>query len=120
MVFLAGCSSKSDPPDTGAKETVKTYVEALIRQDWKQAYSVLDVDSKTRFSQEQFSLSAQNYCRRLGDPDKVIVQSCQEKGIDATAHVILMGSRRSKGAVSLRRTDPGWGIVLPSTFGQDN
>jgi hypothetical protein len=121
-VFTAGCGKKSEPPaDTGAREAVQTYFEALIHQDWNQAYSLLDVDSKKRCNQEQFARLAQNYQRNLGfDPAKVIVQFCQENGDEATAHVVFTGGGRRRGAVVLRHTDAGWGVVLPSNFGLVN
>ncbi len=119
MVLTAGCGKRSEPPaDTGAREAVQTYFEALIHRDWHQAYSLLDADSKMRCNQELFARLAQNYQRNLGfDPAKVIVQFCQENGDEATAHVVFAGGGRRRGAVILRHTEAGWGVVLPSNFG---
>ena len=123
--FLIGCShSPEQPPGTGAKECAQGYYEALIRQDWPKAFACLDPESKKRSSSSQFSRLAQSYRSGLGfEPDTMHVRACEERGTDATAHVVLTGqagtkSHRYKDAVALRRGDSGWRVVLPANFGQ--
>jgi hypothetical protein len=125
VVIVAGCTRASiQPPGTGAKKAVQSYYEALVRRDWEKAYSVLDADSKARCTQEQFSQLAPNYRSRLGfEPDAVHVQTCDEQQAEATAHVVLTGraatkDRRYKDAITLRRDDQVWHVVLPENFGQ--
>jgi hypothetical protein len=123
-VALIGCDQPPEErPDTGAKECVQAYYEALLRKDWPRAYAVLDPRSQKRCSSQQFIRLAQSYGSHVGfDPEAVQVWACEERGADATAHVVLTGRsgthyRRYKDAVTLRWTDD-WRIVLPSNFGQ--
>jgi hypothetical protein len=64
------------------------------------------------------------YRRDLGfEPDAIYCRACEERGPDATAHIVLTGrttteESRHKDAVALRRGDDGWQIVLPANFGQ--
>src|SRR5262245_41583968 len=123
--FLIGCNrSPEQPPGTGARESTQAYYEAVIHQDWPKAYAALDPQSKQRFSSQQFSRLAQSYRTGLGfEPDVVYIRACEERGTDATAHVVLTGragtkSHRYKDAVTLRRGDSGWRVVLPANFGQ--
>jgi hypothetical protein len=123
--LLIGCSrSPEQPPGTGAKECVQGYFEALIRQDWSRAYASLDPASQKRSTSQQFNRLAQTYHSNLGfEPDAVHVGACEERGAEATAHVVLTGragtkSHRYKDAVTLRRDDDGWHVVLPPNFGQ--
>jgi hypothetical protein len=66
---------------------------------------------------------AQAYRRNLGfEPEELHVQSCEEKGTEAIAHVVLTGrngshQRRYKDAVVLRPSADGWKILLPIYFG---
>jgi hypothetical protein len=123
--ILAGCNRSSDTTQgTGAKERAQAYFEALIYRDWPQAYSVLDATSQKRCSVESFCRLAESYCIGLGfEPEMVQIRACEERGQDATAHVVLTGRNatkdyRYKDAVALRRGDDGWRVVLSSTFGQ--
>jgi hypothetical protein len=123
--LLIGCNrSPEQPPGTGAKETTQVYFEAVIQQNWPKAYAALDPQSQQRFSSQLFSQLAQSYRSGLGfEPDTVHVRACEERGTDATAHVVLTGhagtkSHRYKDAVTLRRADSGWRVVLPANFGQ--
>jgi hypothetical protein len=123
--LLIGCShSPEQPPGTGAKECAQGYYEALIRQDWPRAFACLDPESRKRSSSSQFSRLAQSYRSGLGfEPDAVHVRACEERGTQATAHVVLTGGGGTKGhrykdAVTLRRDDDGWHVVLPPGFGQ--
>ena len=56
------------------------------------------------------------------DPKELQVQSCDESGTEAIAHVVLTGRdtarlRRYKDAVALRQTVDGWRVILPTAFG---
>jgi hypothetical protein len=124
-VSLIGCGAvPEEPPGTGAKECVQGYFEALIQQDWPKAYAALDPQSQGRCNQQQFSQLARNYRSSLGfEPKTILLRACEERGTQATAHVVLTGrtttqERRYKDAVTLRRGDTGWHVVLPSNFGR--
>jgi len=121
---LIGCGRVAEePPGTGAKECVQAYYEALIHKDWAKGYASLDGQSQKRCSSQQFSRLAQRYRSNLGfEPEVVQVRVCEERGTEATAHVVLTGrsathTRRYKDAVTLRRRDY-WRVVLPPNFGQ--
>src|SRR5579883_1485099 len=123
--LLIGCSrSPEQPPGTGARESTQAYYEAVIQKDWPKAYAVLDPQSQQRISSQQFSRLAQSYRTGLGfEPDAVHVRACEERGNDATAHVILTGRGGTKGhrykdGLTLRRVGDGWRVVLPPNFGQ--
>ena len=123
-VILIGCSQPpEEPADTGAKDCIQQYYEALIRKDWPRAYASLDPQSQKRGTPQQFSQLAQSYHSHLGfDPEAVQVWACEERGTEATAHVVLTGRtpsrhRRYKDAITLRRSDD-WRVVLPRNFGQ--
>jgi hypothetical protein len=123
--LLIGCNRSPEQwPGTGARESTRAYYEAVIQQDWQKAYATLDPQSQQRFSSQQFSRLAQSYRSGLGfEPDAIHVRACEERGTDATAHVVLTGqagtkSHRYKDAVTLRRGDSGWRVVLPANFGQ--
>jgi hypothetical protein len=126
LAGLSGCNSTpAEPPaGTGASEAVKSYYEGLIRQDWQQAYLVLHPDNQKRLSSQEFTLLAQAYRSSLGfEPDELHVQSCDEKGSEALAHVVLTGHNASKemrykDAIALRHGADGWRVVLPATFGR--
>jgi len=121
----AGCrqSPPSPPIDTGAREALETYYGALVRQDWPAAYAALDAGSRSRVSAQQFAALAKDYRRHLGfEPTQAQVRACEEHGAEATAHVTLRGKGATKGSyrdsITLRRSEAGWGVVLPKTFGQ--
>ena len=122
--ILLGCGQlPEESPATGAKECVLGFYAALIQKDWTRAYTFLDPQSQKRYSSQQFSRLAQNYRTSLGfDPERVQVRACEERGAEATAHVVLSGRaathhRRYKDAITLRRSDD-WRVVLPANFGQ--
>jgi hypothetical protein len=123
--ILTGCSrAPESTPGTGAKECVQAYFEALIRQDWASAYAALDIQSHKRCSIQQFGVLARTYHGGLGfEPTEILVRTCEERGEDASAHVVLTGQtatndRRYKDAVTLRRGDDGWRVILPPNFGR--
>lgn len=124
-VAMFGCGrGTSMPPGTGAKEAAQSYFDALIRQDWPKAYAALDPPSRGWCSPDQFARLARTYRSNLGfEPGAVQVRACEERGAEATAHVVLTGraatkDRRYKDAITLRRQDGGWYVILPPNFGQ--
>ncbi|HEY7328952.1 MAG TPA: hypothetical protein VH592_15015 [Gemmataceae bacterium] len=126
LVVLSGCGGTPEAHNgTGAREAVRDYYEGLIRQDWQQAYTALHHESKKRWTLDAFTRLAQAYRRNLGfEPEELHVQSCEEKGTEAVAHVVLTGrnasqQRRYKDAVALRTSADGWKILLPVTFGRN-
>jgi len=128
-VFLAGClffgcGRVQNDPGTGAKECVQSFFQAIINEDWRTAYGDIAPGSPKAATLEQFAPLARGYRINLGfEPDELHIQSCQEHGQEAIAHLILTGrnvdqARRYKDAIKLRRSDDGWRIVLSRTFGQ--
>jgi hypothetical protein len=122
-VALTGCGEKPNPDSgTGAKETVQSYFEAIIQQDWERAYSFLDPECRARWHQARFAQLTQNYRNIASNPAAVKVRSCEEHGNDGVAHVYLVGeagtNHRYRDAVALRRTEEGWKIILPPDFGR--
>ena len=124
VLLVAGCGRPDAPAGTGAREAALGYYEALVRQDWAGAYDALHPDSRRRTSQEQFARLAGQHRQGLGfEPREAHVRACEEHGEEAVAHVTLTGPGKSgqvryRDAVSLRRGEGGWGVVLPSNFGQ--
>ena len=121
---LLGCGRvPEETPGTGAKECAQSYFEALLRKDWPKAYALLDLPSQKRCRSPQFGRLAQSYYSHLGfGPEAVQIRACEERGTEATAHVVLIGHsaahyRRYKDAITLRRSDD-WRVVLPANFGQ--
>ena len=124
LAVLPGCSRTPAPSTgTGAREAVQNYYQGIVRQDWQQAYIALHPDSKKRLTQAEFTSLAEAYRRNLGfNPEEILVQSCEEKGTEAIAHVVLTGhsaahQRRYKDAVVLHQSADGWRVILPDTFG---
>jgi hypothetical protein len=122
---LSGCGGReAGSPDTGSREAVRGYYEALVRKDWPAAYAALHPDSQARTTAAPFARKAEHYRRQIGfEPEQVIVRSCEEHGAEAVAHVVLKGkgpagARSYKDAVVLRQSGSGWGIVLPPRFGE--
>lgn len=121
-VLVSGCRATQMPTDTGARHAVTAYFEALRRQDWAGAYAALDPETQAHCSAEQFAQHAAKYRRGLGfEPENVRIRYCEERGTEATAQVIFHGrvglNRRTyKDGITLRRTEAGWGVVLPSNF----
>jgi hypothetical protein len=72
---------------------------------------------------EQFLRAAENHRRPFGfEPEEARLKSCEEHDAEGTAHVLVTGSAggktlTAKDAVALKRSDAGWGVVLPRSFG---
>jgi hypothetical protein len=119
-----GCGAPpASPSDTGARQVVQDYFEAISRRDWPRAHAVLDAESRRRCDVAEFGRRADQFRRSLGfEPEKIHVRSCEEQGTQAVAHVIIQGRGGSRqkykiGCV-LRRENGAWGINLPRQFGQ--
>jgi hypothetical protein len=120
LLVLAGCTEPAVQPGTGAEAAVRRYYEALVRKDWAGAYAELHGESRTKYTPALFARQAESYRRQMGfEPEQVAVRACEEHGDEAQAHVVLKDGKRSyRDAIVLRRTDGGWGIVLPLRFGE--
>lgn len=125
-LIVAGCGAPPDAPtDTGARDATKDFFEALVRKDWQRAHAALHPESRAKCGAAQFEPLAQHYRRQLGfEPQAAKVRACEEQGTEALAHVVLTGAaqgkqRTYKDAVKLRQSATGWGVVLPSRFGQE-
>jgi hypothetical protein len=127
LVGLAGCSWKAvPPPGTGAREAAQAYFEALVRRDWPRAYADLDPESQKHCGPAQFRELAEAYRRTLGfEPEAVHVRSCDERGSEAIAHVVLTGrtasqTRRYKDGAQLRERAGKWHVRLPRALGESH
>src|SRR5947209_1066430 len=91
VAALSGCGRGAElPPDTGARQRVKQFFEAILMQDWPAGYAALDARSQKLCSQQQFSRRAKAYRAELGfEPATVRVQFCAEDDDQATARVVL-------------------------------
>lgn len=126
LLAVVGCGRRSPPPVKSAPQTVvEEFYGALIRQDWQLAYAALDPECQKRWTLQQFTSLARSHLNSLGFvPEQVHVQSCQENGTSAIAHISFTGhvpSRRwrHKDGTMLRRIAGSWRVVLPSNFGQN-
>jgi len=122
---LAGCGRGAAlPANSASKAVVEDFYGALLRQDWQQAYGFLDPDCQKRWTLQQFTQLACSHIRNLGFvPENVHVQSCQENGTSAIAHIAFTGHAPSKGwrhrdGIVLRQIADNWRVALPPNFGQ--
>ncbi len=110
-------------PGTGAKECVQ---KSIIEEDWQRAYENLAPENQKAATLEQFARLARDYRAGLGfEPEELHLRACQEHDSQAIAHVVLTGrnadqERRYKDAVTSRRCDNGWRVVLSKNFGRQN
>jgi hypothetical protein len=122
LAVLSGCGREPGPVDTGARDTARTYYEAVLARDWSRAYAALHSDTRKKWSEKQFAGLAQTYRQQLGfEPDHVQIGACEEQGTKAVAHVVWTGDlkqkkHRFKDAAVLQRSGGAWGIVLPPGF----
>ena len=123
--LVAGCGpSHVEPADTGARQCVQEYYQSLVEKNWQGAYALLDSTNQKRWTPQQFARLAQGYFGALQfEPRAVHVRACEERGAEATAHVVLTGqtasgAHRHKDAVRMRRGATGWRVVLPPSFGR--
>jgi hypothetical protein len=125
LAVLSGCGRTPPPPlDTGARQAVWDFYTGVAQQDWQQAYLALHPESKKRLTLEEFTRLAQDYRRNLGfNAEELHVRSCDEKGTEAIAHVVLTGrdasrQRHYRDAVVVRQSVEGWRVILPAAFGR--
>ena len=123
VLMMSGCGRAVEGrPDTGARQRVQSFCQALVERDWPKAYACLTPRSQRLCSQQEFGELAQNYLRGVGfNPEAVGIRLCEERGARATGHVVLTGranaqNRRHRDAFLLDRTDDAWGIVLPNSW----
>ncbi len=125
LVLLAGCGRPADelPADTGSRDAARAFFDAVGKRDWAAAHHALDPDSRRACSSEELARRGAAYLKQVGfAPSGVKVPVCEERGDEATAHVTLTGHghnrREFKDAVTLRRRDGKWAVVLPAGFGR--
>jgi hypothetical protein len=125
LAALAGYGpGQPTTPRTGAEEAARDNFEAVVRRDWLRAYDLLHTQSRSRYSAVGFARAAEAYQRGIGfDPEAVRVRSCEEQGEKARAHLVFEGKAGGRQkffreATELRRTEAGWGVVLPPRFGR--
>src|SRR5207249_1907095 len=125
-VFSSGCGRQAEATvGTGSRECLRTFFDAVIQQDWPAAHAGLDSESQQACSRPNFSQLGRAYLRGLGfEPTAVHVRFCEERGEEATGHIVLTGlantqNRRYKDSVFMRRGENGWGVVLPSSWGAE-
>jgi hypothetical protein len=125
MITVVGCTrSVSAPAGTGAREAAREFGEGLIAENWPRAYETLDAASRKRRTPQEFARLAGTYRLSLRFvPDRLQVQSCEEREEGAIAHIVLIGKidskeRRFKDGIVLRKDSGAWRVVLSETFGQ--
>jgi hypothetical protein len=125
LAAVSGCGGDvATKAGTGAREAVQQYYDALLQRDWQRAYAALLPESQLTCSQEDFIRLAQAYRDKLGfAPEKVNVWSCDERGAEAIAHIVLTGHemailRRYKDNIVLHQSAGSWRVILPKDFGQ--
>jgi hypothetical protein len=123
LVVVAGCGSKPTlATDSGAKDVVQAYCDAIVRRDWVRAYGTLHPESRARWSESQFARAAEAYRAGLGfDSRSVRVRSCEEQGDRAVAHVTFTrdGRRQQyRDGMTLAFVEGTWRVMLPPNFGK--
>jgi hypothetical protein len=111
------------PPRTGAEEIARQYFEALMRQDWTTAYSLLDPGSQASCGSARFAALGQHYHEGIGfEPTEASV-TVTEMDSTATAVVVYRavsgtGTKQFRDGASLQRTPTGWAVTLRKNFGK--
>ncbi len=124
ICVVAGCGGSSDPAptDTGARDAVRAFADAVVRRDWPAAQALLAPDSRPAWSPAEFARRGEAYRQRFGfEPTATHLRTVEERGDDATAHLDYSGSgtgrHHFKETLTLRRRDGAWGVVVPARFG---
>jgi hypothetical protein len=122
---VAGCGrpTESTTPDTGSRESVRGFYNAIILRDWPGAFTLVHPEESKRMSAAEFGRRAESYRDKLGfDPARVAVRTCEEHGDEATARIVLSGPGKTRHQYEdnlfLRRHDGQWRVMLPVRFGQ--
>ena len=125
VVVVAGCGGPPEPgpTDTGAREAVRAYADAVVRHDWPAGYALLAPEARKAWPPAEFARRGDAYRQKFGfDPTAAHVRTCEERGDDATARLDFSGTAADrhhfKETLTLRRRDGAWGVVLPARFGQ--
>jgi hypothetical protein len=124
LAVIVGCGpAQPTALHTGAEEAARDYYDAIRGSDWNRAYELLYPQSRARWNATGFARAAEEYRRGLGfDPEAVRIRSCEQQGEEAKVHLVFEGhvggkQKFFKEATELRRSEAGWGIVLPARFG---
>jgi len=122
---VAGCGGPADPTptDTGARDAVRTYADAVVRHDWPAAYAVLTPEARKAWTPAEFARRADAYRQKFGfEPTAAHLRTAEERGDEATARLDFSGSapgrHHFKETLTLRCRDGVWGVALPARFGQ--
>ena len=125
LAVVAGCGGPPEPgpADTGARDAVRAYADAVVRRDWPAAYALLAPEARTAWPPAEFARRGDAYRQKFGfDPTAAHVRTCEERGDDATARLDFSGPAAGrhhfKETLTLRRRDGVWGVALPAHFGQ--
>ena len=124
ILAAAGCGGPADPApvDTGARQAVHRYADAVVRRDWPAAYAALTPEARSAWTPAEFARRADAYRQKLGfEPTVAHLRTAEERGDEATARLDFSGSAAGrhhfKETLTLRRRDGKWGVVLPARFG---
>jgi hypothetical protein len=98
LLALIGCAAPPPAkPGTGAAEATQQFFDAIVAQDWKRGYAVLHPDSRAKVSESEFERLGGQYRRNLGfDADEARLRFCEERGDEASAHVMIHGHAADK------------------------
>ena len=123
LVLLAGCGSKPGPvTDTGSRDAVKAFCNAVVSRDWKAAHRCLSPAARARWSEAQFARAGAAYRAGLGfEPRSARLRTCEEQADRAVAHVVFHGDgqrQRYRDSFTLERAEGGWRVTLPPSFGK--
>lgn len=124
LVLLVGCGKPAEPAavDTGSREAARAFLDSVVRQDPAAGYDLLDPERRRSWPGGEYARRAAAYRSGLGfEPTAVKVRACEERGDEATAHVVLSGRGGSKHdyreTLLLRRHDGRWLVLPPPNFG---
>lgn len=124
LTSIVGCGSGSSTStiDSGSREVVRRFDEALIQKNWPEAYALLHPESVRSLTQAEFTRRAEQYRRGWGfEATRVAIRTCEEHGETASARVTFHGPgthrHQYEDNVFLKRHQDQWRIVLSPKFG---
>ena len=118
----AGCG-RQGPEVSEARTAARAFYTAIVREDWPAAYALLAPGVQDRFGADDFAAVAKRHRAGFGfEPSGVEVRTCDERGEEASALVVVTGVAAAKKGhyretVSLRKTPAGWRVVPAEGFG---